>query len=257
MNVLFIGDIVGPDALEWVANRIPTLRHDLGLDVVIANAENSFISGPHPYTGFGMNRAGAERLFAAGVDIITGGNHSWDTPECADALTMDRVLRPHNVPASRTGTGIITIPVGDEQLTVVNLADTHAIPDASPAWDAFQQLDTPGTVIVDFHGGDVMQKLGFGWALSGRVAAVLGTHTHEPTATLTLTPGGTAIVVDVGMTGPSQGWQGIDPNILTATFLGQETTAFQPFTLATGPMELGAVTLQIENGRTTRIQRVA
>lgn len=256
MRVLFIADIVGADAIDWLAGRLPELRSSTNADVIIANAENSAQTAPHPYIGFGMVEEGARKLFAAGVDVVTSGNHAWDTPVTSAALSLDRVIRPHNVGADKPGIGYLTIDVDGEPLTVLSMADTVAIPGVEHPHTAFNNLDLPGTVVVDFHSGDVMQILGFGYANQGKVAAVFGTHTHEPTELLHLTDEGTAIVVDVGMTGPSGGWQGIDPKILTATYLGKDTSQFEPFQLAIGPMILGAVLVEIQNGKTTHIERV-
>ena len=256
MRVLFIADIVGEEALDWIVSRLPELRASTQADVVIANAENSARSAPNPYVGFGISVDGARRLLAAGVDVVTSGNHGWDSPDAAEVYALGGVIRPLNVGSEKPGKGFYTLDVHGEALTVLNMADTVAIPDVEHPHHAFNRLDLLGTVVVDFHSGDVMQILGFGFANQGKVAAVLGTHTHEPTEILHITEGGTAIVVDVGMTGRSGGWQGIDPRIMTAVYLGEDTTPFEPYELATGPMVLGAVLVEIENGRTTSITRL-
>ena len=152
--------------------------------------------------------------------------------------------------------------VDGKPVTVVNLADAGAIADALPPYPAWREIADGlggrlGTVIVDFHGDSAFAKHGFAYAADGEVAAVLGTHTHEPTSTLHLLPGGTALVVDVGMTGRSGGFQGIDPACFLPEFLGEIPVEPPPLALATGPMVLGAVLLTIENGRTTAIERVA
>ena len=98
MRVLFVADIVGPEAVAWVAGRLPGLRRDLGLDLVIANAENCTLSGSSPDNGFGMRSDLVADLFAGGVDVITSGNHAWDCPDFPDVLTQPCVLRPHNLP---------------------------------------------------------------------------------------------------------------------------------------------------------------
>lgn len=256
MKVLFIGDIVGSVGVDYVVERLPELMALHAVDAVIANAENCYVSGPNPSVGFGMDADSIARLIEAGVDVITSGNHAWDTPDADEVLAHPQVVRPFNVPPHLSGKGMVSIPVGDESLTVVNVADHLAIPDVTPAWPAVLDLDLQGTVIVDFHGGDVMHKLGFAHAMDGRVAAVLGTHTHEPSLTLHRLPGGTAFVLDVGMTGPTGGWQGIDPLHLTAYYRGEPTAGFGPFSLATGPVELGAVVLTIKDGLTTDIARI-
>jgi hypothetical protein len=263
MRVLFVADIVGPEAVGWVIGRLPGLRRDLGLDLVIANAENCTLSGPSPDRGFGMRADLVADLFAGGVDVITSGNHAWDSPDFATVLNQPRVLRPHNLPArpDRPGTGVTTVTVGDEAVTVVNLADAGAIADALPPYPAWREIaqvmgDERGTVIVDFHGDSAFAKHGFAHAADGEVAAVLGTHTHEPTSILHMLPGGTALVVDVGMTGRSGGFQGIVPACFLPEFNGDGSAEPPALALASGPLVLGAVLLTIENGYTTAIERV-
>lgn len=256
MNVLFIGDIVGPLAVDYVIRRLPELRARHSVDLVIANAENCHVSGRIPSSGFGMDQLSIERLLSSGVDVITSGNHAWDAPNSENILSHPRVIRPFNVPSRYPGKGIVTATIAGEVVTVINVADQSSIPDSLPAYPAWPQTDVKGTIIVDFHGGDVMQKLGFAHAMDGRVAAVLGTHTHEPTQTLHLLPGGTALVIDVGMTGPTTGWQGIDPAHLIAWYREEDATELAPFELAKGPIELGSVLLKVEGGRTADIRRV-
>lgn len=256
MNILFIGDIVGSQGVDYVIRRLPELRREHTADVVIANAENCCVSGPRPSRGFGMDPESIERLLTAGVDVITSGNHSWDAPDADDVLSHPRVIRPFNVPDHLSGRGVVSIPVGSEWVTVVNVADNLAIPDVTPAWPAVLDLDLQGTVIVDFHGGDVMQKIGFAHAVDGRVAAVIGTHTHEPSLLLHQLPGGTAFVLDAGMTGPTGGWQGIDPLHLVADYRGEPVDTLPPFELASGPVVLGAISLTVADGLTTRISRI-
>ncbi len=263
MRVLFIGDIVGPEAIDWLAGRLPGMRRELGLDLVIANAENCTLSGSSPYRGFGMRADLVATLFAHGVDVVTSGNHAWDSPDAAEVLVQPRVLRPHNLPPrpDRPGVGVVTVTAGGEFVTVVNLADAGAIPDALPSYAAWRGIaatlgDAGGTVIVDFHGGSAFAKHGFAHAVDGDVAAVLGTHTHEPTTPLHLLPGGTALVVDVGMTGPAGGFQGIDPACFVPELRGGSRAECAPLALADGPLTLAAVLLTIESGRTTAIERV-
>ena len=97
MDILFVGDLVGAEATEWLASRVPELRRELDLDHVVVNAENSAVTGPNPMTGFGMTTDLVRTLRDSGVDAITGGNHSWDGPEVADVLNDPRVVRPCNV----------------------------------------------------------------------------------------------------------------------------------------------------------------
>ena len=204
MNVLMIGDIVGPDAVAYLTEHLPGLRRDYDVDLVVANAENCAITAPTPWKGFGMRVELVERLLDGGVDVMTSGNHGWDGPEAEAVHRHPRVLRPHNLPEGVMGKGILTLEVKGEPVSVLNLGSKSAVmPDALPAYESWLSAELQGTTIVDLHGDSAWEKMEFATAVDGRVAAVLGTHTHEPTLNLHLLPGGTALVVDVGMTGPS------------------------------------------------------
>jgi 2',3'-cyclic-nucleotide 2'-phosphodiesterase len=257
MNVLMVGDIVGPDAVEYLAGRLPELRREHDLDLVVANAENCAITAPTPWKGFGMTVGLVERLLESGVDVVTSGNHGWDGPE-ADALHRNpRVLRPHNLPDGVAGKGVATVEVGDESVSVINLGSpTAAMPRALPPYDSWLAAELEGTVLVDFHGDSAWEKMEFATAVDGRVAAVLGTHTHEPTVRLHLLPGGTALVVDVGMTGPSGSPGGFPLSHFATQMKGEDLSPLPPFELAAGPMVLGAVLLRVESGETLHIERI-
>ena len=204
MNVLMVGDIVGPRAVDYLADRLPELRRDRDVDLVIANAENCALSGPTPWTGFGMTVELIERLLAGGVDVITSGNHGWDGPEAEAVHANPRVLRPLNLPGSVIGKGMLALEAGGETATVLNLGSRTAVmPRALPLYESFTAADPRGNAIVDLHGDSAWEKMEFATAVDGMAAAVLGTHTHEPTLNLHVLPGGTAFVADVGMTGPS------------------------------------------------------
>ena len=257
MRALFIGDVVGTAAVAYVAERLPRLRADLALDAVIANAENC---GP---TGVGMAVDQVERLLASGVDVVTAGNHAFDGPEVASVLALSRVLRPLNLAPGVLGRGCLTIEVGGEPLTVLVLADRDALALAPTVaafgrrpWDTWQAAERAGTVIVDYHAQSDMEKQAFAHAVDGSAAAVIGTHTHEPTLPLYLLPGGTALVTDVGMTGPTGGIEGFDAARYVEIVRGTPPVAAPAVAVASGPVVLGAVVLDIAGGRTTAIARV-
>ncbi len=258
MNVLMVGDIVGPDAVAYLAGRLPGLRRAYDVDLVVANAENCAVTAPTPWRGFGMTVGLVERLLESGVDVVTSGNHGWDGPEAEAVHRHPRVLRPHNVPEEAVGKGVVTLEIGEEAVSVVNLGSTTAaMPRALPPYESWLATGLEGTVIVDFHGDSAWEKMEFAPAVDGRVAAVLRTHTHEPTINLHVLPGGTALVVDVGMTGPS-GNPGGFPLVHFATELkGEDYDSLPPFGLAAGSMTLGAVWLRIEGGKTGHVQRVS
>jgi len=225
---------------------------------VVANAENCAPSG------MGMTVELIELLFACGVDIITGGNHSWDGLEAEKVLEYQRVLRPHNVSDGLPGKGLLSVEVSGERCTVLNLAGAAAFgvtDDAAikalPAYPVWRSVPQRGTLIVDFHGDHVIEKQIFARAVDGKASAVLGTHTHEPTLPLHILPGGTALVTDVGMTGPLGGVQGFAHGNFVVG-LKQEG---DPFALplpapVSGPITVGAVLLHIEHGKTRRVERL-
>lgn len=258
MNVLMVGDIVGPGAVDYLVGRLPKLRRDLHLDLVIANAENCAVTAPVPRGGFGMTVELVDRLLGGGVDVVTSGNHGWDGPDADAVHRRPRVLRPHNFRGEVAGKGAAILEVGGEGVSVLNLGSpTAAMPDALPPYGSWSAADLEGTVVVDFHGDSAWEKMEFATAVDGRVAAVLGTHTHEPTSNLHVLPGGTALVVDVGMTGPTGSPGGFPLTHFAAEMKGEDPAALPPFELSAGPTTLGAVLLRIENGKTEHIERVA
>jgi hypothetical protein len=256
MNVLFIGDIVGSRAVQELCARLPALRQQYAVDFVIANAENSASNG------LGMFVSLNEVLFAHGVDVITGGNHSWDGPDVASVLTHPHVLRPANMPDGIAGKGSVVLSTQNEPITVINLAGQDAmewetkLPAPLPLYPTWRTLEKTGAVIIDLHSGDVNLKQAFAHAVDGEAAAVLGTHTHEPTLPLHILPGGTALVVDVGMTGPLGGVQGFNTAPFVARLNGASDVDFSQAAPLEGVISLGAVLLSIDGGRTNRVVRI-
>jgi calcineurin-like phosphoesterase len=191
------------------------------------------------------------------VDVVTSGNHGWDGPEADAVHAHPRVLRPLNLPDDVMGKGMLTLEAGGETATVVNLGSRTAVmPRALPLYESFLAADPEGTVIVDLHGDSAWEKMEFATAVDGRAAAVLGTHTHEPTLNLHVLPGGTALVADVGMTGPSGSPGGFPLTHFAAEMKGEDPGALPPFGLSSGPTTLGAVLLRVEGGETLHIERV-
>lgn len=267
MEILFIGDIVGAEAARWVASRVPRLREELALDWVVANGENCVVTGPRPNDGFGLSVEVVDELLGGGVDLITGGNHTWDGPEVAQVLGYDEVLRPANVD-EQAGRGVATLKSGTEALTVVNLLSPTAAlpgmlaPQPYPLWESWleqrgHQDPLTGSVLIDLHGESAWEKASFATAVDGDVTAVLGTHTHDPTLRGHILPGGTGYVTEVGMTG-RLGFTGggFDPAHFAAALRGEDTAELPPYSLATGPMALGAVLVTVSDRRTEAIRRV-
>lgn len=203
MKLLFLGDIVGRSGRDAVMKFVPQLRQELALDAVIVNGDNA--AG-----GFGITAEVCKDLFKAGVDVVTGGDHIWDQKEIASVLSTEkRLLRPHNFPANTPGTGarVYTTQSG-KNFGVLHLLGQvfhkeHAACPFATADEALKNLRAEGArvVFVDFHAEATSEKMAMGAYLDGRVAAVIGSHTHVPTADMRILPGGTAYQTDAGMCG--------------------------------------------------------
>ena len=213
MRILFIGDIVGKPGRHAVAALVPRLREELRLDVVVANGENAA-------AGRGITIKTAKEIFAAGVDLITSGNHIWDQAEIIPYLDREpRILRPANYPEGAPGCGVGTFGA----LTVVNLMGRtfmYEIDDPFRAADRIlASLPERSMVLVDMHAEATSEKMAMGLYLDGRVSAVVGTHTHVPTADTRILPKGTAYVTDVGMCGPLDSVIGVEVDAVLKRFL--------------------------------------
>ncbi len=208
VNILFVGDIVGGIGRRTLLGLLPLLRERHSLDFVVVNGENS--AG-----GLGITPKIAEELFAAGVDAITLGNHTYRHRSIYEYLdTEDRIIRPANFLRSQPGHGSCVVTAAGVRLGVVSISGNLFMNAARPA---FAEADAAVNalqgkadhILVDMHAEATSEKVGMGWHLDGRVTAVVGTHTHVPTADLRVLPGGTAFISDVGMTGPRGGVIGV------------------------------------------------
>jgi metallophosphoesterase (TIGR00282 family) len=207
-NILFVGDVVGGLGKRTLLTLLPSLRERLALDFVVVNGENA--AG-----GLGITPKIAQEIFAAGVDVITLGNHTYRHREVYPYLDAEqRILRPANFLRSQPGHGWCVVARDGVRLGVVSLsgnlfmdAGRPAFAEADAALHALR--DQVDHVLVDMHGEATSEKVAMGWHLDGRVTAVVGTHTHVPTADARILPGGTAYITDVGMTGPRGGVIGV------------------------------------------------
>jgi metallophosphoesterase (TIGR00282 family) len=256
-RVLMIGDVIGKPGRGAVEHTLPGLRDERGIDFVTANGEN--LAG-----GMGLTAATADLLFAAGVDVITSGNHIWDKREIYEALDRsDRILRPlnygtHDVPGR--GWGAYTALDGSE-LVVVNLQGrTYMQPIDNPFTDADRLLDEaadplPPIRLVDFHCEITSEKNALGMYLDGRVSAVVGTHTHVVTGDERILPRGTAYLTDLGMTGPLWSVIGFDPKTVLPRFINALPTRFE---VGEGTVVFNACQIDIDpaTGRAVQIERV-
>jgi 2',3'-cyclic-nucleotide 2'-phosphodiesterase len=208
VRLLFIGDVVGKPGREGFATAMPRLRAERMPDLVVVNGEN--VAG-----GVGITEETAKGLFEAGADLITLGNHSYRHRDVYGYLDSEtRVVRPANFPESNPGRGHTIVEAAGMRVAVVNLSgQLHLQVDRNPFVAIDELLESlkgaADAVIVDFHAELTSEKVAMGWHLDGRVAAVLGTHTHVPTADARVLPGGTAYITDVGMTGSRAGVIGV------------------------------------------------
>ncbi len=205
--ILFVGDIVASAGRRTLKALLPGLREEFALDFVVANGENA--AG-----GIGITPKHADELFAAGVDVITLGNHTYRHREVWPYLDQQPyILRPANFMKSQPGRGTCVFERDGASLGVVNLSGNLFMQAATPAFttidEALREVAGADHVLVDMHAEATSEKVAMGWYLDGRVTAVVGTHTHVPTADARVLPGGTAYISDVGMTGARGGVIGV------------------------------------------------
>lgn len=220
MRFLLCGDLVGRSGRSVVIEHLPRLRRDLALDLVVANGENA----AH---GFGITDKICAELYAAGVDVITTGNHVWDKREIITYIDGDpRLLRPINFPPGTPGRGHGIYETADgRKVMVVNAMARlfmDAIDDPFAALDrllAEHPLESLDAILVDFHGEASSEKMSMGHFLDGRVSAVIGTHSHVPTADMQILPNGTAYQTDAGMCGDYDSVIGMQKEAAVARFV--------------------------------------
>lgn len=257
-RLLFIGDIVGEPGVAYLEERLPALIEQYQPAFIVANAENLSLMQNMPGK-CGMTPDLTERLFAIGIDVLTGGNHSWDGPYGQTIHNDARILRPLNCTGmAGRGASIITKTVG--RLGIVNLISPLLLPGASAPYQALEQQlaewqHQTDWVMVDFHGESVTEKQSFGHAVAGKVLAVLGTHTHVQTLDMRVLAGNTAYVSDVGMTGPNGGIQGYSPDFFVNVVRHRRPQGVA-FSLATGQLELGAVLVSFDRSGARQIERL-
>lgn len=256
MKLLFIGDVMGEPGLRAVRVHTARLREQRALDIVIANAEN--VAG-----GNGITKETAEALFTAGVDVLTNGNHAWDKKEALDYIRSEpRLLRPHNYPEGTPGDGwFVAVTPSGTKIGILNLLGTTFMQPVlgCPFRAADRALahkpDDVKLVFVDMHAETTSEKMAMGWYLDGRVSAVIGTHTHVPTADERVLPQGTGFLTDVGMSGCYDSVIGLKTELSLQRFIQKLPARFE---VAEGTGELCAVLLDLDDasGRCRHIERV-
>ena len=257
MKILFIGDIFGHPGRRIVKELLPSLVGEYDPDLVLANGENAA-------AGFGITPSLVEELLDMGIAVLTSGNHIWDKKEIYAYLNEHadgRLLRPANYPPGAPGPGsYLGRTRSGFDYAVLNLQGRIFM---NPIDCPFRTADAelakiPPEVkvrIVDVHAEATSEKISMGWYLDGRVTAVLGTHTHIPTADEAILPRGAAYVTDLGMTGPYDSVIGIDKQTVIQKFLNQLPTRFE---VAKGDVRLHAVLIEADpqTGRALSIQRI-
>lgn len=254
MRILFVGDVVGRPGREGLAATMPQLRSRHEPDLVIANGENS--AG-----GVGITERTAEGLFESGVDVITTGNHVYRHREAYGFLDREqRVVRPANYRVANPGRGHTVVSAAGRRVGVLNLSGAVGLDVARPplleADSRLERLEREGAelVVVDFHAEVTSEKVAIGWYLDGRVAAVVGTHTHVPTADGRVLPRGTAFITDVGMTGSRAGVLGVEAEAAIERF---RTGMPARFTTADQDVWVNACLIEVgENGLATGFEQI-
>jgi len=253
MKIIFISDIVGQPGREIIASRLPAFAVTEKPDFIIANGENS--AG-----GKGITTAIANELFLLGINVITLGNHSFDRKEGESALDSEKILRPANYPPGVPGCGWgIFSNISGQKIVVINLMGRVYMPLTDCPFRTASAIVEKlpkgvNTIIVDFHAEVTSEKQAMGWYLDGKVSAVIGTHTHIPTADERVMPQGTAYITDAGLTGPIEGVIGMDKELVLKKFL---TAIPQHFEVAKGRsvMQGCVVTTNDATGKAILIKR--
>ncbi len=261
MRILFIGDIFGRPGRTIVRERLPELVKQHSVDLIIANGENAA-------AGFGITGALAEELFEMGIEVLTSGNHIWDKREILEFFESAngnpysparRLLRPANYPSTLPGWGLFQGKTkANVPYAVMNLQGRVFMTsndDPFRVADELLKRVTEKIILVDIHAEATSEKISMGWYLDGRVTAVLGTHTHIPTADEHVLPNGTAYQTDVGMTGPYDSVIGVKKELVINRFLTNMPARFEA---ASGDVRLCAVVIDCDesSGKARSIKRI-
>jgi len=217
MKLAFIGDIVGKPGRDMIATYLPKLREEYGLDLVIANYENA----SH---GFGLTKKNCEELLGNGIDVMTGGNHSWDKKEVFLLYRDYPLIRPINYPRKSPGEGLLKVEVLNHEVAIVNVMGHYTMPMVDNPFvmmdEVVDELRAEGIkhIIVDIHAEATSEKLAMMHILKKRISALFGTHTHVGTDDLMIVDG-CCYVSDVGLTGCRDGVIGMEKDVPTNRFL--------------------------------------
>jgi len=218
MRIAFIGDIVGQPGRKMIEHHLKNIREEYGIDFVIANYENA----SH---GFGLTAKNATELASYGIDVMSGGNHTWDKKDILPLFDTHELLRPHNYPDGVPGTGCKVYEVAGERLAVLNLMGHYSMPYTDNAFRCAQEtvenlkvVDGVENIFIDFHAEATSEKRGMMMLLQGKVSGIIGTHTHVSTDDFQIVQG-TAYLTDIGLTGCRDNIIGMDEKVPLKQFL--------------------------------------
>ena len=255
MNLLFVGDVVGSPGRRALHAALAKLIDRHAIDFTVVNIENA--AG-----GFGLTVELYAELSKLPIDVFSSGNHIWDKKEIYETLeSSDRLLRPANYPPGNPGRGATVqttasgIPVGVLNLQGQVFMPVNADSPFRVADEELARMTEAKVILVDMHAEATSEKIALGWYLDGRVSAVVGTHTHVPTADETIRPAGTAYLTDAGMTGAHEGVIGFARDRIIEKFLSQTPRSFET---AKKDIRLSGAVIEVdeETGKARRIERV-
>ena len=256
MRILTVGDVCGSIGCNFLLKVLPKLKTDNKIDFCIVNGENSA-------DGNGITPHSADMLYAAGADVITGGNHSMRRRDIFDRLDSDPyLLRPENMQTSGAGKGFAEVDLGARRAAVINLIGRVYLPEAEDPFSTADRLIEKAKqngiriILVDFHAEATAEKKALAYYLDGKASAVFGTHTHVLTADEQILPQGTGYISDIGMTGPVNSILGVKPELSIAKIKDNAPVKFE---LAEGKCHLDGCIFEIDNntGKTVSVERIS
>lgn len=251
MKLLFIGDVVGNAGCQFVQNNLHRLKKEYEIDITVINGENSA-------QGNGITKYSSQQLFNAGADVITTGNHCFKRREALAIYENESIIRPANYPEGCTGRGVCRLDYGRVQVAIINLSGTTYLDPLDNPFTCIENIlkyiDTPN-IFVDFHAEATAEKKAMGHFLTGKVTAVMGTHTHVQTSDEIILGGHTGYITDAGMTGPELSILGIEIEPALNRFRFRFPSRFaeaQSECFLNGVV----VTFNEKNGKCTKIERI-
>lgn len=254
MKILAVGDVVGQRAVEYLSQNLRRIREKENVDFVIANGENA--AEIH-----GISPALADELFAAGADLITLGNHTWSRRDIYSYLddNASRIIRPANYPGNAPGVGHTVVSVNGCRILCINVLGQVFMDPVGDPFDSIEYVLSReegeyDVSVLDVHAEATSEKYAIARVFDGKINVIFGTHTHVPTSDLSILPGGSAYVTDLGMTGPVNGILGTAQEpVLTMMRMHMPAR----FTVADGPVRAHAVLFELEGSRVLRAKRLS